>query len=221
MKKTNRKYPSSYLKASKDFDEKGIISSVEDMTDFINEADLIIGVIEQVNDADYDWKYNTPEKFAKACKDYLARHIDSEVEDYGYKIKKGLKAVDLISDEIWDALEEQASSGDFDVDACSDVYGATGRDPNKTYNSIKFSNWTASGERLAEAAERYLTTGNKKSRDELVRYVRYAISEAENVENKMVEYRSILEKFNSSSKSNADVDTLIADLDDFKFSQNP
>lgn len=220
MKKAGRKYPQGYIRASKDFDENGIISSVEDMTDFINAASIIDAVIERVNDADYDWEYNTPEKFAKACKNYLTKNANKLVKDYGYKLKKDLNAADLISGEIWNALEEQASSGDFDVDACSDVYGAAGRDPNKTYNSIKFGNWTASGERLNEAAERYLAIGNKKSRDELVRYVRYAISEAENVENKMVEYKDILQKFNSSSKSTTDVQQLIDDLDNFKFSQN-
>ena len=122
-----------YVKSSKDYEEKGIISSEGDMTNFIRENYIIESVIERVNDADYDWEYNTPEKFSAACKKYLTKNIASEIKDRGFKVKKGVEPVDLISKKIWDLLKKEASKGDFDVDACSEVYCAAGRDQNKTY----------------------------------------------------------------------------------------
>lgn len=109
-----------YVKASKDYDENGIISSEGDMTDFIHENYIIDNVIESVNDADYDWRYNTPEKFSAACKKYLTKNIASEIKDRGFKVKKGVEPVDLISNKIWAELKDEASSGDFDVDKADD-----------------------------------------------------------------------------------------------------
>lgn len=104
-----------YVKSSKDYD-KGIISSEGDMTDFIHQNYIIDSVIEHVNDADYEWKYNTPEKFSAACKEYLTKHIASSIKERGFKVKKGVDPVELISKKIWKELKDEASSGDFDVD---------------------------------------------------------------------------------------------------------
>jgi len=126
-----------YVKSSKDYEEKGIISSEGDMADFIHENYIIDNVIESVNDADYDWKYNTPEKFSAACKEYLTKNIASEIKDHGFKVKKGVDPVDLIGKDIWDLLKKEASKGDFDVDACSDVYASSNSiNPMPTYTEV-------------------------------------------------------------------------------------
>ena len=106
-----------YVKSSKDYEEKGIISSEGDMTNFIHYHDIIESVIEHVDASDIEWEYDTPEKFAAACKKYLTKNIASEIKARGFKVKKGVEPVDLISKDIWDLLKKEASKGDFDVDA--------------------------------------------------------------------------------------------------------
>lgn len=95
-----------------------------------------------------------------------------------------------------------------------------GRDQNKQYKSIRFSGWTKTKDSIVEHANHALSSGlNRKNTDELKRYVRYAISEAEAAAAKLNEYREILEQFNKTSCSSNDIQTLIDELDSLVFKQ--
>lgn len=109
-----------YVKASKDYDERGIISSEGDMTRFIKEYHVVDTAIEIANDEDYNWKYNIPESFAEFAKEKFIEII-SNIPDYsdGEFTVTG-DPISLVSDEIWNQLQEAAMSGDFDVDDADD-----------------------------------------------------------------------------------------------------
>lgn len=111
--KSGTKYPSNYIKASS-YEDTGIISTVDEMTKFIHDNYIIDSIIEQVNDSDYEWNYNTPEKFSKACVALFKKKLGKLVKERGFKVK-GL-VLDLVSDDIINELIEKASSGDFDED---------------------------------------------------------------------------------------------------------
>ena len=96
-----------------------------------------------------------------------------------------------------------------------------GRDSNKNYKSIRFSGWTKTKDNIIEQANMIVNSGlTKRNSDELKRYVRYAISEAEAASNKLTEYCKLLEKFNSSNATLADISTLAQDLDGLTFKQD-
>lgn len=95
-----------------------------------------------------------------------------------------------------------------------------GRDSHKEYKNIKFAGWTKGIKDIKDQIGLYLSAGDRKTSDELRRYVRYSISEAEDAANKLVEYMNILEKFNKSAKTQNDAQTLLTELDNFKFSQH-
>lgn len=84
----------------------------------------------------------------------------------------------------------------------------------KHYKNIRFSGWTKTKSDIVEALK-----DPDFDTQELKRYVRYAISEAEAAAAKLDEYRGILEKLNRSSYSSADKDSAILDLQNSSLSQ--
>lgn len=96
-------------------------------------------------------------------------------------------------------------------------YISAGRDPEKLYRDLKFTGWTRTKTDILEQCNQYLADPQYFMLDELKRYVRYAISEAEDAAERLYEYRDILEDFNRSSASEADVQNLISNLKKFRF----
>ena len=178
-------------------------------------------------EAKYPWindsQYNGTQVYVDNYSEYFDSATREEQDEYSnpYDVDNNVfqNLETLIEYLGWD---KAPYSGDFDVDASTNVTAARGRDRGKTYSTIKFSGWTASKEKLIEHLKGFSgPNATKRSTDELKRYVRYSLSEAENVKNKMEEYIDILSKFNSSSATQADMDKLLDELNNFKFSQNP
>ena len=109
MKRQFRKVP-QYVRANTN--ANNTISTEEEMTNFIHEYNIIDRVICRVNDRDFRWEYDTPELFASACFNDLYDNLEYLANDYGFQIVGN--PIDLVSNEIWDELKDQASSGDFD-----------------------------------------------------------------------------------------------------------
>ena len=85
----------------------------------------------------------------------------------------------------------------------------------KHYNSIRFSGWTINKRSL----ESMLKDASNYNEDELKRNVRAVISEAEGAAQKLEEYRSILEKLNSTKYTPADIDIALSSLKSFALDQ--
>ena len=90
-----------------------IISTQDDMTDWIRDVDLITSVIDIANDQDYNQRYVTPESFADWSEHWLYRVLKNKVDDDELIIPDGVDVESLVSDEIVNELREQAMSGDF------------------------------------------------------------------------------------------------------------
>jgi len=111
MKRQFRKSP---VLCSSNYDNTGVIATQADMTAFINDNYIIDSIIEEVNDYDSNWEYDTPEKFAAACEKRLKKTLKDKIAYYDLKVKGD--PVSLVSKKIWKELKDAASSGDFDVD---------------------------------------------------------------------------------------------------------
>lgn len=98
-------------------------------------------------------------------------------------------------------------------------YIIAGRDPDKHYNSIKFSGWTKTKDSILEQAQKYLTSGSDRQLHELKRYIRYAISEAEAAAASLSEYRRILEQANHAD-SRGPIESLVEELSGYRFKQS-
>lgn len=103
-----------YVKSNAELGEVPVIKSVQDMTNFIQGKGLINTAIDWANDTDKSWEYDTPETFSDYSAEWLKKLITEMVDDGD--IETVGDPISLISDEIWNELREQASSGDFDDD---------------------------------------------------------------------------------------------------------
>lgn len=90
-----------------------VVSTKDDMTDWIRDTDFITRVIEVANDHDYNQRYVTPESFADWSERWLYNMLEGMVDDEELIIPDGVDVNSLISDEIVNELREQAMSGDF------------------------------------------------------------------------------------------------------------
>lgn len=99
---------------SASYDDSGVISTEDEMTKFVHDNDIIGRVVTIINDKDHNWDLNTPELFAEACKIYFSKNLQKMISEYGYTTSGN--AVDLVSNNIWNELHDEATSGDFDVD---------------------------------------------------------------------------------------------------------
>lgn len=171
--------------------------------------DHVDEIVCEVNDD--DWQH---ELWGQDFRDECARKMFDLLEE------NGMDGRELDPDYVYDAFDGYGE-GNEDIFFSTNINAAAGRSPGRMYRSIKFGNWSSPAREIKEYCEAVLSGKyGKVTKDDLIRNVRYSISEAENVEAKMIEYRKILERFNSSAKTNADVQRLLNSLENFKFSQD-
>lgn len=202
-----------YVKSNAELGEVPVIKSVQDMTNFIHDRGLINTAIDWANDSDKSWEYDTPETFSAYSVEWLKRLINEMVDDGD--IETVGDPISLISDEIWDELREQASSGDFDLDddESDDESDSVDFDvPNKPHRDMSgyYADMTI-GE-LTKQCQNYITANHMGQSNALSVIMKLIIKLATSFKNDYPDspFVDACRRFLSSSRELSDVEKLLS-----------